>query len=29
MLIPGQPFPKFKVKACVGLEKNGFTEDRQ
>lgn len=26
MLTVGQPFPKFAVKACVGLDKNGFTE---
>ena len=26
MLTPGQPFPQFKVKACTGLDKNGFGE---
>jgi len=26
MLVPGQPFPHFKVRACVGLDKNGFTD---
>ncbi len=26
MLTVGQPFPKFKAPACVGLDKNGFKD---